>query len=210
MPIGTKSKHGTKSFAIKCPLIGVQQGPCWPSLGVPKESIIFHTHLPLSSLSHPQRHTMRTAVLVREPVAQLTSWAYHQGYHNSSSDQFLASHYLSDTAEFFNTWNAAAIRDPDRHLFIKYEDMIEDLYVVTRKVIDHFYLKISENATSTAISLCSASAMREKIPSTEFATKPRIYPGQRPRLFSDAQISKIQRYLATKLSVDFGYGYRPV
>lgn len=178
---------------------------------VHKDFFMFGHH-PIQKNNILRVGSMKAVFTVRNIFDQLESWFLHESTWRSLStqDDFIKRGYVEKTIGYFNYWGDF-ISDPKKksdkdYVCIKYEDLIADPLFELSRILRLWDLEIDKPALEKAIQLNSRENMKSKIPASEMSDNRRLSTrDNRGKLFSEDNVSYINRAVSNNLKHDFGY-----
>jgi hypothetical protein len=176
------------------------------------KNFIMFAHHPVQKTNILNVNSMKVVFTVRNIFDQLESWLLHTFDCSSAQDEFIRKGYVERTIGHFNYWGDF-ISDPNKvadkdYVCIRYENLVSDPLANLFRIVRLWDLEIGESALRSAVDLCSRERMISKIPSSLIADNKRVVVrDNRGRLFSEKNISYINRAICDNLRHDFGYQY---
>lgn len=198
-----------------------------------------HKHIPQVAVTHSHPHYLmrlpvahkilglpKFVVLVRDiPAILVSMYEKSRGAHldkkmgmkNADFSTYLRGDVTGRTRIediwglilFFNAWGAAADKNPDRILTVRYEDLGADTLSILKKISDHMELELEEGLLARAIEKSSKKEMKSKIDRSEDQAERSVNLERREALewYSLADLEFLRAALKKHLKHSFGYRY---
>lgn len=153
--------------------VGPREAPGWTmeSINAAPGPRYFKTHANVKDLPRGKAK-VKSIVVVRNPKDTAVSLFHHAkskpefGYTGDFAtflDIFLAG--KAENGSWFShvlEWYAKCQEEPDSHLFLKYEDMYDNLEPVVRKIADFINVPIDDEVVAKVVKASSMSEMQQK------------------------------------------------